>query len=182
MAKSSCSVSSRGHIVQEDSVVCVSLNEIIGMQMGRLYCLDSACKSAHTETCTHTSGPFRACPRRGPRHSHGGVEPLFWGCQWQMRALLFTPGLGGADAAGVAETSSRWRPLRMTAWCTEEIIWGMAWMAILVSCLRDNQVLTDQLTAISDPGHARSSCAAYSQDNISYTRCGAELGHSRAWS
>ena len=57
----------------------------------------------------------------------------------------------------------------MTAWCTEEIIWGMAWMAILVSCLQNNQVLTDQLTAISNPGQAQISCAAYPQDNKSFS-------------
>ena len=155
--------------MQEESDICISLKNNIGMQMGRFHCLESDCKSAHNGMCIQYSAPFRACPGRGPRHSHDGVEPLFWGCQWQMRALLFTPGLGGADAAGVAEASSRWRPLRMTAWCTEEIIWGMAGMAILVSCLRDNQVLTDQLTAISNPGLAQSSCAANTQDNISFS-------------
>ena len=31
--------SSQGHIVQKDSVVCISLNKIIGMQMGRFHCL-----------------------------------------------------------------------------------------------------------------------------------------------
>ena len=45
----------------------------------------------------------------------------------------------------------------------------MAWMAILVSCLRDNQVLADQLTAISDPRQAQSSCATCPQDNTSFS-------------
>ena len=101
--------------------------------------------------CREVSQNLRACPGRNPRHSHCGAEPRSRG--YQLAALLFMTGVGGVDAAGVARASSRWRPVRMTAWRA----WHgrPSWSpACRVS------VCMHQLTAITVSGQAGSSCLA----------------------